>query len=654
MIINKTRKIRAVLYLVTASFIAAQACFLVFPGIFEPWNDQVVDQFFLFRTGQPRLEPAYDNTVVHVDLNNTTIRQLNDFYLNRSHYARVIANLAQMGAAAQAVDVVFAARSGEADDSLLIEATRRAGNVYFGLAFALSGEDASRKDASRSDDVQQYLDLTRWNVKVEGSIADFYTGLYPLITFPALAGASKGLGFLSIRPDRDGVIRRLPLLVSYNGGFYPSLPFRVVCDYLGVTPENIRVIAGKAIVLEGASRPGGTIHDISIPIDRKGNMIINFIGPWERMKHYNFGDIYRASEDREELEIWKEELQGKIVLISDVSTGATDIGPVPTDLNYPLAGLHASVIHTILTKQFIRKISGPEMLAIELCLLLAVTVLAWRRSSVYFTVGMVGLSLAYLLAAAAFFFWGRTVVHVLRPLFFFSLATVLVNVWRYLMESREKAVLRRSFEAYFPPAVVEKIVAEPEYISARGERKELTILFSDIRNFTSFSSTLDPDHIRRLLNEYFDAMVEIVFRFGGTVDKYIGDGLMVFFGDPEPQADHATRAVRAAIDMQKTTRLLGERWEREGGFAFQVRIGINTGEVVVGNMGSRRRLSYTVLGAPVNLAQRLESNAPPGGILISQRTCDLLENQVSTRPMGQLKVKGLETPVTVHTVSIDQ
>lgn len=222
------------------------------------------------------------------------------------------------------------------------------------------------------------------------------------------------------------------------------------------------------------------------------------------------------------------------------------------------------------------------------------------------------------------------------------------------MESREKAVLRRSFEAYFPPAVVEKIVAEPEYISARGERKELTILFSDIRNFTSFSSTLDPDHIRRLLNEYFDAMVEIVFRFGGTVDKYIGDGLMVFFGDPEPQADHATRAVRAAIDMQKTTRLLGERWEREGGFAFQVRIGINTGEVVVGNMGSRRRLSYTVLGAPVNLAQRLESNAPPGGILISQRTCDLLENQVSTRPMGQLKVKGLETPVTVHTVSIDQ
>jgi adenylate cyclase len=144
----------------------------------------------------------------------------------------------------------------------------------------------------------------------------------------------------------------------------------------------------------------------------------------------------------------------------------------------------------------------------------------------------------------------------------------------------------------------------------------------------------------------------VVFRYEGTVDKYIGDGLMVFFGDPEPQPDHAVRCVRAAIDMQRKVRELKEKWEKEGGIPIQIRIGINTGEVVVGNMGSARRLSYTVLGSPVNLAQRLESNAPVGGIMVSRRTWELVRDHVLTQSLGEIKVKGIDEPMPVYEVLV--
>ena len=180
----------------------------------------------------------------------------------------------------------------------------------------------------------------------------------------------------------------------------------------------------------------------------------------------------------------------------------------------------------------------------------------------------------------------------------------------------------------------------------------MTILFSDIKNFTAYSASMKPDHIQKLLNEYFEAMTEIVFKHEGTVDKFMGDGLMVFFGDPQPQPDHALRCVRSAIEMQQKTREIRAEWEKQGDLPIQIRIGIHTGTVVVGNMGSARRLSYTVLGAAANLAQRLESNAPVGGILISKQTNDQVKDHISTTSLGTIQAKGFDEPVTVYEVPI--
>jgi adenylate cyclase len=161
---------------------------------------------------------------------------------------------------------------------------------------------------------------------------------------------------------------------------------------------------------------------------------------------------------------------------------------------------------------------------------------------------------------------------------------------------------------------------------------------------------MDAGHVRMLLNEYFGRMIEIVFRHDGTLDKFLGDGLMVFFGDPEPQADHAERCVRAAVEMQRAAADLDRAWKARGDMPLAIRIGINTGEAIVGNMGSERRLSYTALGRAVNLAQRLEAHAPVGGILISARTNQQLEGRVPTASREPILVKGIDEAIPVYEV----
>ena len=273
-----------------------------------------------------------------------------------------------------------------------------------------------------------------------------------------------------------------------------------------------------------------------------------------------------------------------------------------------------------------------------------------RFRPVPFSASVIGLTAAYLAIATLAFLYFQVLFPVVQTLLMLSFAVTSSLGLRYIVEERDKTFLRRTFEAYFPPKVVKRITANPRLIAAAGERKELTILFSDVVGFTARSAALSPDRIQALLNGYFEAMIDIVFRYEGTVDKFIGDGLMVFCGDPEPQPDHATRCVRMAIDMQREVRAISARWEQEGEPPLQVRIGINTGVVVVGNMGSARRLSYTVLGSPVNLAQRMEANAPSGGILIAQRTNELLQGAIPTRSAGRIRVKGLDEPVEVYEV----
>ncbi len=278
---------------------------------------------------------------------------------------------------------------------------------------------------------------------------------------------------------------------------------------------------------------------------------------------------------------------------------------------------------------------------------------ASRLLSVRFAVAVMCLLAVYAAGAAALFVYANVVISIVRPLMSGAISAASVILYWYITEEQEKQRLRLKFEQYFPPSVVRQLVDTPDMLTTLPTRKEVTIMFSDIKSFTTYSSTMTPEEISKTLNEYFEAMTDIAFKYGGTVDKFIGDGLMVFYGAPEPQPDHALRCVKAAIEMQMKCRELRARWEPAGRLPLRIRIGINTGAVVVGDLGSPRRMEYTVLGSDVNLAQRLESNAPVEGIMISEATYRYVKGEVPIRELEPIKVKGLEDPVAVYEVLVE-
>jgi adenylate cyclase len=654
---NKLQNIRIPVLLILAAFFAAHLCFWLLPNVFEIWNSQTVDQLFTLRSKSENLRPSYDPTVVHVDFNNTSIERLKNLYLNRLHFAQLVRNLKSMQVAAQVYDFIFAARINEQDDLQLIQAVKEAGNAYFGLALELHahGEAASRKKGPSQG--RSYVLRTKWNILAETDPDKFYVGENPLTTYTELADASRGLGSLSVKFDPDGVLRRVPLLVRYEGGFYPLLPLRVACDYLQVSPQKIILNPGRSLILKDARRPGSPPHDITIPIDDQGNMVVNYIGPWGRMDHYNFADILQASDDRDELEIWAEELKGKIIIVSDVSTGSTDVGPVPTDANFPLSGVHANVIHNILTESFLRELSGWESLLIELILMAVIFLLSVRFSSLAFSVGIVFLAMAYIAVAMAGFFYGRLIFNLVRPLLMIGFAMVAIVVYRYILEEKEKMeslrqrdFIRRTFGRYLSSEVVEELLGSPAGLKMSGENREVTFLVSDLRGFTSLTSSLLPQQVIEIMNRYFEQMVEIIARYRGTVNEFMGDGILSFFGAPLYSGDDPERAVACAVEMQNAMANVNAQQRGLKLPELEMGIGLNTGEVVVGNIGSERRASYGAVGTPINAAYRIESFTVGGQILISPTTHTRITSDLNILGTKEVKFKGLHQPVTLYDI----
>lgn len=221
-----------------------------------------------------------------------------------------------------------------------------------------------------------------------------------------------------------------------------------------------------------------------------------------------------------------------------------------------------------------------------------------------------------------------------------------------LVVERARREARQRFGRFFPAQVVEAILADPEGPRLGGRKAELTILFSDIKGFTTTSEQVDPDLLAEFLGAYFERMVEVVFRHGGTVDKFMGDGLMAFWGDPVPHRDHAQRALDAAVEMQRAAREVDAEWGPRLEAPVRIRVGLNTGKVTVGNMGGSQRMEYTVLGRAVNLAQRLEAGASPGAVLVGQTTWERLDRPPQATPR-EIRAKGIAEPVRAHEVSVE-
>lgn len=347
-----------------------------------------------------------------------------------------------------------------------------------------------------------------------------------------------------------------------------------------------------------------------------------------------------------------EDFQGKIFFYGLTAAGTWDLNPMPYMDRYPMLGLHANAFNTMLEKIFLNRFSKFGNILIMLGLGLLIGLIVPTFKPLHGAVIMVVFSIGYLVAAQYLFQSHGLWIDVLGPVAILIFGYTSATVYNFFSEEQEKKMIRGIFSRYVTKSVVDELIKNPDMVKLGGEKKELTVFFSDVAGFTTISERLTPEELVALLNEYLTAMTNIVLSYDGMIDKYEGDAIMAVFGAPIPYKDHPTRACYVSLDMQKELIDLRKKWKEEGKPELYVRIGLNTGPMVVGNMGAADRLDYTVMGDSVNLGARLEGANKAYGtqIMISEFTYKKCKNDIESRFLDLLRVKGKELPVTVYEV----
>ncbi len=395
-----------------SSLIVSWACFWFYQEKFDLWNSQIIDRLVLFR---PKIMPTPSQVihpVVYVDAN---------LYFSRSSHAKVIRNLSSMKVSALSIDFIFDNKVDHAEDRALINATADAAKVFLGLSFNLLSDSLAPAKTIFSQEKTKVMDTTKWQVVVDGSTKWFYVGAKPHIPFPELSMASKGLGFINATPDPDGILRRVPVLVRYQDAFYPSLPFRVVCDYLGVTPDQISIKAGVSITLKGIKKSDSySSTEIVIPTDRHGNMILSDPSFETQSKHYSYKQVSQAPEQPSDMEKLKQELTGKIVVMSETVEKPFKIR---SEVLLPLAAVHGTIIQKILSQSFLRLVPNAAMHLIELLILTIILSLSIRFNSLPLSMGTLFIAGVYAVIGVLFFFTGGLIFQFARS-FFLLLCTL--------------------------------------------------------------------------------------------------------------------------------------------------------------------------------------------------------------------------------------
>jgi adenylate cyclase len=323
----------------------------------------------------------------------------------------------------------------------------------------------------------------------------------------------------------------------------------------------------------------------------------------------------------------------------------------PFSTVYPGVEIHATVIDNILHQNFLIHSGWTKFL--DICTIIVVGLIMGLAVPRMKAVAGIALSLAlisaFVLANTAIFVRYNVWMNLIYPALTMMTIYLGITVYRYVTEEREKKKVRGAFQYYLTASVINEILKDPSKLKLGGDKKNLSVMFSDIRGFTSISEKLSPEELVRLLNEYLTAMTDVVFKYDGLLDKYIGDAIMAVFGAPLDQPDHALRACRTGIEMMSELRRLREKWAAEGRPDVNIGVGINTGDMVVGNMGSEMRFDYTVMGDSVNLASRLEGTNKEYGtnIIISEFTYEIVKDDLLCRELDAVRVKGKKLPVRI-------
>ena len=648
---------------------------------------QSIEQSSLDLRFEMRGARPHDDRIVIVSIDEQTLQKIDSFPLPRKNYAELINKLNAGGARVIAFDVTFPTPESNSgvealrklqtelgasaspalrkqiqdlelasdQDAALAAAMKNGGNVVLGHIFLDSQPDPKL--------AEEYFNIAWAHVFPQVLPVGFKSGQTVDLgqvwmdngglvrqgveaNISKLADSAASFGFINIVPDSDGTLRHALLMIRYQDlDFFPSLDLEAVRAYEKIPDQQIAAY----IAPNGVERIQLGRHTLR-PASN-GSALLNYSGPYRTYAQYSMWDVISGNTP-------PEAFNDKIVLVGATALAIGDIRNTPFEGVYMGVEVHANIIDNLLHSEeqgrgFLKRGYDEEMVDLGFILLFGLVfgLLFSRVTPLYSTITV----LVTLTGYAWFVYF--SFVHKGQWLSFVIPASTLaanyaaITSLRMISEERAKRNIRKSFSQYLSPGVIELIEKDPEkYIRPGGEVKELSVLFSDIRGFTTISEGLTPDQLVQLLNEYFGQMTEIVFATDGTLDKYIGDAIMAFWGSPYPQEDHAARSCACALRMKAGLATLNAKWQAAGRPPISIGIGLNTGSVNVGNMGSARRLSWTVMGDNVNLASRLEGITKQYHvqIVVSEATYRQVSSQFVCRELDKIRVKGKTLPVNIY------
>ena len=525
-------------------------------------------------------------------------------------------------------------------DAALARSVGRAKNVTLGYFFHTSSRDVAHLTEKEIAADAALVAGSKYQMIQSSKTTDedaFIKAYSAVANLKPLSKAAENCGYFNAFPDSDGVIRWAPLVIRFQDNYYSPLSISMLTQYLNWPALTLKIaeFGVESVILD----------KYQIPTDEAGRLLINYLGPAKTFPHYSITDVIHK---RLSPNLFK----NKMVIVGATAVGIYDLRVTPFSAVYPGVEIHATVIDNILHQNFLVHSGWTKFIdvcaIILLGLLVGITVPRAKAAQgillILILLGLFTLMNGYIFAH--FNIW----LNLIYPTLTMMTIYLGITVYRYMTEEKEKKKIRGAFQYYLTSSVINEMLKDPSKLKLGGDKKNLTVLFSDIRGFTSFSETMTPEQLVHLLNEYLTAMTDIVFKYDGLLDKYMGDAIMAVYGAPLDQPDHALRACRTALDMMKELKKLQKKWAEEGQPILDIGIGISSGDMVVGNMGSQMRFDYTVMGDSVNLGSRLESINKEYGtnIIISEYTYEAVKDVLLCRELDSVRVKGKNLPVKIY------
>jgi adenylate cyclase len=599
-------------------------------------------QDWRFKTRSHWDQPA-DSRLLLVSIDENSLSSFGGWPWSRKTHADFIRLLAEAKAKVVTFDILFTEPKISSTDLELSQAAELLPSFISGAVRQMDDPSSTPFDPGITPSLKN----------ITGSINQLNGADNALSPLPSLNKTST-FGFVDSDPDgSDGVRRSIPLLIRIGSEVYPSLTLQSALHYFKIKPDEVKITLGKKIELKNSE------INLSIPINGKGEMMINYRHPktFSAIGYASLASqLYQTHVQN--VSVMPIDLTDKILMIGQTSVGLTDLGPSPLGSMTPLVMVHMNALNNLLKKDFLIPVSyNLVMLSALLITLLSLFYLRDKDVTINIILPVI-LLIGYLIICFVLFAFKSILLPMAEPVIVFFIVMLGDILLRWQEELSSKKMIKQIFGTYVSPQVMDKLLKSPDNIKLGGIRQPVSILFSDIRDFTSISEKTNEEALVEQLNEYFEKMVDCVNIYHGTLHKYIGDAVMAVWGDVLSEGTNidVQNSVRSALKMRQELVKLNEYWKQRGKQEIRIGLGINHGEVIVGNIGASQRREFTVIGDAVNLASRLEGITKDyhTDLVIGESARQFLGETFAVRSIGLIQVKGKQKPVRAFEVWNDQ